>query len=473
MTGLRRCGWPDSLSAERRPDVAGSRDDEASLLAIAESVVAMAAPGEDIEVVVAHERETEVRAYEGEIESLTSAESRGIGVRVVRNGRQGFAYAGTLDTDALVEVIGEARDNVEFATPDEHCAVAEPDGVPATDLDLYRSALVDHPAEEKVAIALELERLTRLAEPRISGVETAEYGDSVSASAVATTTGIRSTSRETGCFLSAYALAEQDGETQTGFGFSLGREPCDLDVAKAAAEAAERSTRMLGAVKPASGRIAVVLDPWVSAQFLGIVAGTLNGEAVQKGRSLFVDRLGEEVASPLLTLVDDPTDQAATSATATDGEGLATRRNVLVDGGRLERFVHNSQTARRAGTVSTGSAVRGYSSTPGVGVRAVSVLGGDRTPAQLVSEIDDGVLVQGVSGLHSGVNPVSGDFSTGAEGLRIRGGELAEPIREFTIASTLQKMLTDLVAIGDDVQWLPMRAAGVTLVIGELTVSGV
>jgi PmbA protein len=230
---------------------------------------------------------------------------------------------------------------------------------------------------------------------------------------------------------------------------------------------------MLGAVKPASGRIAVVLDPWVSAQFLGIVAGTLNGEAVQKGRSLFADRLGDEVAAPLLTLVDDPTDPAATSATATDGEGLATRRNVLVSGGRLEQFVHNSETARRAGTASTGSAVRGYSSTPGVGVRAVSVLGGDRTPAELVAGIANGVLVQGVSGLHSGVNPVSGDFSTGAEGLRIRGGELAEPIREFTIASTIQKMLADLVAIGDDVQWLPMRAAGVTLVIGELTVSGV
>jgi PmbA protein len=438
---------------ERRPDVTGTRDDEAGLLAIAERVVAMAAPGEAIEAVVVHERETEVRAYEGEIESLTSAESRGIGVRVVRDGRQGFAYAGTLDADALIEVLGEARDNVEFATPDEHCAVAEPDGVPVADLDLYR--------------------LTRSADPRISGVESAEYGDSVSASAVATTTGIRATSRETGCFLSVYALAEQDGETQTGFGFSLGREPGDLDVATAAAEAAERSTRMLGSVKPASGRIAVVLDPWVSAQFLGIVAGTLNGESVQKGRSLFADRLGDEVASPLLTLVDDPTDPAATSATATDGEGLATRRNVLVSGGRLERFVHNSETARRAGTVSTGSAVRGYSSTPGAGVRAVSILGGDRTPAELVAGIDDGVLVQGVSGLHSGVNPVSGDFSTGAEGLRIRGGELAEPIREFTIASTIQKMLTDLVAIGDDVQWLPMRAAGVTLVIGELTVSGV
>jgi PmbA protein len=123
--------------------------------------------------------------------------------------------------------------------------------------------------------------------------------------------------------------------------------------------------------------------------------------------------------------------------------------------------------------VSTGSAVRGYSSTPGVGVRAVAVVPGDPSPADLMSGIRDGLLIQGVSGLHSGVNAVSGDFSTGAEGIRIRDGELAEPVREFTIASTIQKMLTDVTAIGDDLQWLPMRAAGVTLVIGELTVSGV
>ena len=443
------------------------------LLEIAERIVGWAGSGEQVEAVVVHERETEVRAYEGEVESLTVAESSGVGIRVIRDGRQGFAYAGTLEPDALVEVMREARDNLGFATPDEHCSLAVPDGVAPVGMDLYREALLDLSIDAKVQMALDLERLTLSVDPRISGVESAEYSDSVSSSAVATTTGIRSTSRETGCFLSAYALAEQDGETQTGFGFSLGRQPGDLDVEAAAAEAAERSTRMLGAVKPSSGRMTVVFDPWVSAQFLGIVGGTLSGEAVQKGRSLFADRLGEDVAAPVLTLVDDPTDPAAYTATETDGEGLATRRNVLLADGRLERFVHNSETARRAGTVSTGSAVRGYSSTPGVGVRAVAVVPGDRSPADLISGIRDGLLIQGVSGLHSGVNAVSGDFSTGAEGLRIRDGELAEPVREFTIASTIQKMLNDVTAIGDDLQWLPMRAAGVTLVIGELTVSGV
>jgi len=449
---------------ERRPEVG-------ELLDLAESVVGLAVAGEQLEVVVVHERETEARAYGGEVESLTVAESRGVGVRVVSGNQQGFAYTGTLDRDAVEEALAEARDNMSFATPDEYCGVAEPDGVAPADLDLYSLALPGHPTDDKVAMALELERLTLSADERIIGIESAEYSDSVSEAAVATTTGIRSTSRETGCFLSTYALAEQDGETQTGFGFSLGREPGDLDIEIASREAAERATRMLGAVKPPSGRLTVVLDPWVSAQFLGIVGGTLSGEMVQKGRSLFAERLGDNVAAPGVTLIDDPTDMCAFTASATDGEGLATRRNVLIDGGRLDRFVHNSQTARRASTVSTGSAVRGYSSTPGAGVRAVSVVPGTLSQADLVAGIDDGILIQGVSGLHSGVNPVSGDFSTGAEGIRIRGGQLAEPVRD-TIASTIQRMLLDIEAIGCDLQWLPMKAAGVTLVIGELTISG-
>jgi PmbA protein len=339
-------------------------------------------------------------------------------------------------------------------------------------LDIYRQELVDFPVESKVALALELERRTREGDPRIIGVESADYSDSVTQTAVATTTGIRTTAAETGCFLSAYSLAEENGDTQAGFGFSVGRQPSDLEVSQAATDAVERSTRMLGAVKPPSGRMMVVLDPWVSAQFLGIVGGTLSGEAVQKGRSLFAERLGDQVAAASLTLIDDPTNPAAFTATATDGEGLATRRNVLMQDGRLEKFVHNSYTARRAGTASTGSAVRGYSSTPGVGVQAVSVQPGQLSPDALIAGITDGLLVQGVSGLHSGVNPVSGDFSTGAEGLRIRNGELAEPVREFTIASTLQKMLLEVTAVGDDLVWLPMKAAGVTLVIAELTVSG-
>jgi PmbA protein len=229
---------------------------------------------------------------------------------------------------------------------------------------------------------------------------------------------------------------------------------------------------MLGATQPPTGRLTVVLDPWVTAQFLGLLGHTLDGDAVLKGRSLFADRMGESVASSIVSLVDDPTDVRAFTATDADGEGLAARRNVLIENGVLRTFVHNAYTARRAGTVSTGNAVRGFKSTPAVGCMAVSLVPGDTDPAALIAGITDGVLVQEVSGLHSGVNPVSGDFSTGAEGLRIRNGEVAEPVREFTIASTLQKMLRDVQAVGNDLQFLPMNAAGVSLVVADLTISG-
>jgi len=449
------------------------RDGLEALLAIGDRVAGMVAAGEQVEAVVLHSRDTEIRVYEGEIEQLSSAESQGVGIRVVRDHRQGFAYAGTFDDEVLVETVAEARDNASFGTPDEHLGLARPDGVAVVPLDLFRESLGSVATDAKVEMALELERAVRGADPRIAGIESCDYVDSLSQGAVVSSTGVRTASRETASYVMAWVLASEAGETQTGFGFSVGREPSELDVAAAAADAARRATRMLGSLKPSSGRLTVVLDPWVTAQFLGILGGTLSGEAVLKGRSMFADRVGDHVGSGLLTLVDDPTEAKAFSASATDGEGLASRRNPLIDAGLLRGFVHNSYTGRRMGTASTGSAVRaGFKGTPGVGCRALSLLPGTASQAELIAAIDQGVLVQSVSGLHSGVNPVSGDFSTGAEGIRIRGGALAEPVREFTIASTIQRMLLDVQAVGSDLEWLPMNAAGVTLVVDDVTISG-
>ena len=442
------------------------------LLDIADSVIARAGDGEQIEVMVGRSRDTEIRVYEGDIENLKSAESAGIGVRVVRDGRQGFAYAGSLDADVLDDVLADARDNAGFGDADDANGVAVPDGTPYVSLDLHRSALAEFPTDRKVELASELERAVKAADSRITGLESCDYEDGIGELAIVTTTGIRATSRETYAYISASALAEQDGETQTGYWFSIGREPSELDVEECARETAERATRMLGATKPTSFRTTVVLDPFVTAQFLSILGFALSGENVLKGRSLFADRVGEEVASALITLVDDPTNADAMTATAADGEGLATRRVPLVTAGRLEGFVHNSYTARRLGTASTGSAVRSFSTTPSVGTRALALTPGPSSPTDLLAGIDDGVLVQSVSGLHSGVNPISGDFSTGADGLRVNGGSLGAPIKEFTIASTLQRMLHDVTAVGSDLTWLPMSAAGVTLVVGDVTVSG-
>jgi PmbA protein len=325
--------------------------------------------------------------------------------------------------------------------------------------------------EETGGLALELERAAR-ADARIVGIESADYSDSIVELALATSTGLRGAERETSCWLSVYSLASDGDETTTGFGFSVGRGPSELDVARAGGDAIARATRMLGATKPSTDRVTVVFDPWVTAQLLEIIGFTLTGDAVIKGRSLFANRVGELVASPLVTFTDDPTDVRAFGASRLDGEGLACRPTTLIDNGVLRGFLHNSYTARRMGVRSTASAVRGAKSTPGVGLHAAALTPGASTREQLIASVDRGVLVQEVTGLHSGVNPVSGDFSTGAEGMLIADGTLGAPIREFTIASTIQKMLHDIAAVGCDVEQFPMSASGVTLVVRDVTMSG-
>jgi PmbA protein len=447
-----------------------------TLLELAEQVArqADAGAGEEIEAYVARGRETEVRVFEGEIEQLASAESAGIGVRVVRDGRQGFAWVGALDEAAAREALSEARDNVAYATFDEHAGLARPDGVAPAELSLWRDELASFPTQSKIDLALDLERRVRAGDPRIRQVTHTDYSDGMGESAVATSTGISATSRRTTCAITVFAIAGEGDDTQTGYGYSVGRDTSDLDVEQAAADAIDRATRLLGARKPPSSRVTAVFDPRVTATLLSIIVGTLSGEEVSKGRSLFANRIGEEVGVGTLTLMDDPTDPQAYGATPYDAEGLATRRNELISGGKLMGYLYDTHAARVAGTASTGSAVRGgYRTTPGVGARAVSLLPGELSQEEIIAQVDHGLLVQSISGVHSGVNPVSGDFSVGADGLMIRNGVVAEPVRELTIASTIQRMLQHVRFVGGDLEWLPGASSGLTLAIDEVSLGGV
>ena len=227
---------------------------------MADRVVEQARPGEQIEAFVSRGGETEVRVYDGDVEHFVSAQSEGIGIRVINEGRTGFAYAGTLDEDAIREVLDEARDNVQFGTVDEWAALAEPDGVAVTEQTLWNDDLAEFPTDRKIDIAKELEKLAAGADPRVR-VDDSNYADAYGESAVASTTGIRMSGRENGCYVSVSTLADEgegdDAETQTGFGFSVGRSPDEFDLDRAAREAIDRATRLFGcdpASEPAADR---------------------------------------------------------------------------------------------------------------------------------------------------------------------------------------------------------------------------
>ncbi len=435
---------------------------------------ALGAGAGDAEAYASEESGREVRVHGGDIESLTAATQRGIGVRAWIGGRVGYAYGTDFSEPGVAAIAARAAEAARVADEDEF--VGPPQPAAAEPIEGLGDPSIGEWATDRVAeLALSVERAALASDPRIAGVETAVYADSADRVSIASSTGVGGEFEASSAYAYLQALAEGEGGRETGLGFGMARGPAGLDPEAIGSEGAERAVSMIGARKPSSRSCPVVLDPTVAASFAGLIGSTLGADAVQRGRSPFAERLGDEVASGALALHDDGLDPDGPASSPFDGEGVPHRRTALIEDGRLQTYLQDTYTARRGDAASTGNAGRsGYRSQPSVSASNLLVASGSLSLEELLREAGEGVFVTDVAGLHSGVNPVSGVFSVGASGRAIRDGEAAEPVREFTIASDLVSMLRAVSAAGADSRWVPFGGSVRTpsLLIGEMTVSG-
>jgi PmbA protein len=429
---------------------------------------------EQVEAFAEEGTHTEVSALRGEVEGMTFAESRGVGVRLIRDGRLGYAFAADPSVEEVRRAVAQARENAAVAEPDEHNGL--PDAEAWEPLpELFRDESAQISADDKVAMALDLERYAVSRDPRVTKVDAAQVGDAVSRVAIASTLGVDAEYARTDAWAVVVTLAVEGDETQTGFSFKIARGLDELVWEPVADEAVERATQLLGAAKPPTEKVPVILDPFAASSFLGVLASALNADNVLKGRSMFASMVDEQVGAESFTLVDDGRILDGPAAAPFDGEGVPSSRTELFTGGVLNGFLHSTYTARRAGNGqrSTGNAKRGgYKSAPGVGTSNFTVEPGTRDFEGLLALAEGGVVVRDLTGVHSGANPISGDFSVGATGLRVRSGALAEPLREMTIASTLPEMLRGITAVGSDHRYFSSVGTP-SILIGEMTLAGV
>jgi PmbA protein len=309
----------------------------------------------------------------------------------------------------------------------------------------------------------------------VTQVENAIYSDAEGSVALANSRGFTAGYDATQAWAYASAFAGEGADLMTGLGIQLGREPGELDPEAIGAEAGDRALALVGARQPESRRCPVVLDAFVAASFAGFIGSMLSAEAVQRGRSLFADREGDEIANAAIALTDDPTDPEGPSSAPFDGEGSASRRTPLIGDGRLLTFLFDARTARRAGRATTANASRGsYRSPPSVGTTNLVLQPGSHDLEGLFREAGEGLFVTDVAGLHSGVNPVSGTFSVGASGRLIEGGEPGTPVRELTIASDLVSMLRAVREVGSVGRWVPFGGSvkAPPILVGDMAVSG-
>jgi len=446
------------------------------LLNLAQAIAGRASGSEAVESFVTHERDFQVKVYEGEVESLTSAEPRGAGVRVVSNTKVGFAFTTDLSESGINALVIAARDNATHATPDDAVAVANPPDEPPEQIaGLFDAAQPSVLPEDKVAFAVELERATRAVDARIRNVEEAVYSDTVSHIAIANSAGLAGSYERSDAWCYSVAIAEDDGDTQIGFEFDLARGIASLDPGAVGRRAAQRGLGVLGAKKIPSARMPVVFDPYTAGQFLGVLGSALTGEAVQKGRSLFAGRIGEEVAAPNLTLVDDGRAEGAPGSAPWDAEGVPTQRTEVIKDGVLRSFLYDIVSARREGRRSTGNAARsGFKSAPGPSPSNLALDPTGENRAEVLRRAGSALLVQDFHGVHSGANSVTGDFSVGATGYLLQDGEPTQAVKEVTIAAPMLEILRGIEAVAGDRRWLPFGGSfgGATTLISNMTVAG-
>lgn len=422
----------------------------------------------------------QITVYDGEVESLQAAGGRGVGVRALLGGAQGYAYCSGDAPDDVRAAAIQAVDNARVTEPDPYAGLPAPARAEPI-AGLWSDGIASVSVGAKILLAKDIERAARAADARITTIEQTVYAESEGEVGLVSSAGARGEYRSSSCYAYLYAFAEADGDLTTGLAVTVGRGPADLDEEGCGREGAARAVRGLGGRPCPSFRGPVVFDPFVTASIVGAIGGMLSAEAVQRGRSPFADRLGAEIAAPGLALADDGRHPDGLASRPFDGEGVPTRRTPLIEAGTLRGYLHDTVTASRAGRAegSTGNAVRGgYASGPSVGPTNLVLAAAPEATVTglgaLLAGLADGLYVTEVVGLNAGVDPVSGDFSVGATGLRIRGGALAEPVKEVTVAGNLVEMLRRLSRVADDARWVPFGGSVLapTALVDEMTVSG-
>ena len=383
----------------------------------------------------------------GQVERLEREESRDLGLRVFKGKKQAIVSSTDMATDTLTGLVERAVAMADSVPEDPYCGLAEAGEVcpSVTDLDICDPEEPD--PETLIERAKTCEDAARAVEG-ITNSEGAEAGWGMSSIAMVTSNGFSGSYARSSHSMGVAVLAGEGLGMERDYDFSTSVYGADLeDPAEIGKLAANKTVRRLGAEKPKTGKVTVVFDPRVSNSLLGHLAGAINGAAIARGTSFLKDKLGEEVFSSGIRIVDDPHRHRGLRSKPFDGEGLANARLDFIDGGRLTDWVLSLSAARQLNLASNGRASRGTSGPPSPATTNLYMEAGDLSPEALMADIDQGFYVTELMGM--GVNGVTGDYSRGAAGFWIEKGEITRPVNEATIADNLKEMFKRLVPAND------------------------
>ncbi len=400
------------------------------------------------EVYLENGRNLSIEVRNGEIETVQEAASQGVGFRVFVGGRMASANCNDFSDSAFDDAIERAIGFAGKTTADENNVL--PDDQGETDIPgLYDPQISQVSMDQKIELAKTVEKLA-MKDSRINKSAGAGYSEGEEEVYLANSNGLSKSYKNASCSFGVSVVAEKGDQKSSGGEYCSRRYFSDLKPAEEVAETAARDAyEMLDPQMVKTQKAAVVFHPDVARSILGGILAAVDGERVLQGASFLGDKVGQKIASELVTVIDDGTRPKALGSRPFDGEGVPTQRRIIVDKGILKGFMYNTIVARRAGVKSTGNATRrGFKSLPGIGAHNFYMEAGELTPEDIIKATKKGLYLKGVTGY--GINPVNGNFSGGASGFWIEEGRVVFPVKGLTIAGNAFEMFDSIDMVAND-----------------------
>ena len=452
-----------------------SQQMETDLRELAQDIVrrAIAGGATAAECVVREGDEFSTLVRMGQVETLKESGSKSIGVRVFNGQRTASTHSSDFSRAGLDRMVKSALELSRITSEDPFAGIPEASqlGSLSGDLDLYYSDVYSLPGQERIAYARRAEKAALEVDPRLKNSDGGSFDAATGHKILANSHGFVGEYRRSYCSVAAVPIAQaENGAMQRDYWFSVARSLSKLESPEQVGKiAAQRTLRRLGGRKVKTAQVPIIFDPLVATSILEHIFEGINGDSVYRGASFLAGKLGEKIAGDLVTIIDDGTMVGGFGTSPFDGEGIPTRRTVVVENGVLKSYLLNTYTAKKLGLQTTANASRGLAGTPGIGPGNYFLQAGTKTPQQIIGDVKEGLYVTEFLG--HGANLVTGDYSRGASGLWISGGELTFPVEEITVAGNLKDMFFNISEIGNDLEFRG-AVASPTLRIDGLTVGG-
>jgi PmbA protein len=418
-----------------------------------------AARAVEAEAIIIDSQETQIEYATGAVEKLSQSGSKGLGVRVIDGGRVGYAYTSDFAPESVEKTWQTAVELAAVASEDGFRRLPASQPISDENLEIYDPGFAGIRTEAKIDLLRRAERAALDYDSRITMARQVVYGDQITHVYLANSKGFAGSYDRTSVFSYLEAFAREGDEAVTGFGFRASNFFAELDPEAIGREAARDALMVLGGKAVPTQTCPVVFAPVVTAMLLGTLAQAMTAEAMQKGRSFLVGKLGQDVASDRVSLLDNGRMKRGFASAPFDGEGVPTSATRLIDEGVFQNVLYDSYTAVKEGKVSTGNAQRdSHRSVPALGPSNFYLQPGSKTPDEIISGIDNGILVTNIMQT-GGIDPITGECSMGAYGRWIEHGKLTKPVSGITLATTLPDLLKNIAEVGNDLRLVPIQGA--------------